>query len=168
MNAAFEDPHSLSTPYGRIDCGTIMNGKCLIRTERFSGCYQGWQELRNYQKFASLTVTCEDANRHPSGWRFFVGIDSFGWNRVSKVQKYDCGNAGQQHRAPQHGKQQGFCPEAAGPEQLVLLLDQGENAVGGVVLAQGGLPRGAGNVQKAKKNCYRILPGSQRMVISRA
>lgn len=41
MNAAFEDPHSLSTPYGRIDCGTIMNGKCLIRTERFSGCYQG-------------------------------------------------------------------------------------------------------------------------------
>ena len=41
MNAAFEDPHSLSTPYSRIDCGTIMNGKCLIRTERFSGCYQG-------------------------------------------------------------------------------------------------------------------------------
>ena len=41
MNAAFEDPHSLSTPYGRIDCGTIMNGKCLIRTERFSDFYQG-------------------------------------------------------------------------------------------------------------------------------
>ena len=64
MNAAFEDPHSLSTPYGRIDCGTIMNGKCLIRTERFSGCYQGWQELRNYRKFASLTVTCEDAKAY--------------------------------------------------------------------------------------------------------
>ena len=64
MNAAFEDPHSLSTPYGRIDCGTIMNGKCLIRTERFSGCYQGWQELRNYRKFASLTVKREDAKAY--------------------------------------------------------------------------------------------------------
>ena len=64
MNAAFEDPHSLSTPYGRIDCGTIMNGKCLIRTERFSGCHQGRQEIRNYRKLASLTVTCEDAKAY--------------------------------------------------------------------------------------------------------
>ena len=64
MNAAFEDPHSLSTPYGRIDCGTIMNGKCLIRTERFSGCNQGRQELRNYQKFRTFTVTVEDAKEY--------------------------------------------------------------------------------------------------------
>jgi len=61
MNAAFEDPHSLSTPYGRIDCGTIMNGKCLIRTERFSGCDQG---LSVYRKFGSFTVTTEDAKEY--------------------------------------------------------------------------------------------------------
>ena len=82
----------------------------------------------------------------------------------AKVQKYDCGNAGQQHRAPQHGKQHGFCPEAAGPEQLVLLPDQGENAVGGIVLAQGGLLRGAGNVQKAKKNRSPLLPRMPFMI----
>ena len=64
MNAAFEDPHSLSTLYGRIDCGTIMNGKCLIRTERFSGCYQGWQELSDYQLFGSFTVTAQDAKEY--------------------------------------------------------------------------------------------------------
>ena len=64
MNAAFEDPHSLSTPYGRIDCGTIMNGKCLIRTERFSGCHQGSRELSVYHQFGTFTVTTEDAKEY--------------------------------------------------------------------------------------------------------
>ena len=65
MNAAFEDPHSLLTPYGRIDCGTIMNGKCLIRTERFSGFNQGRQELSSdYLLFATFLVTHEDAKAY--------------------------------------------------------------------------------------------------------
>ena len=64
MKAAVENPHSLSTPYGRIDCGAIMNGKCLIRMERFSCRYQGRQELRNYRRFASLTVKSEDAKAY--------------------------------------------------------------------------------------------------------
>ena len=29
-----------------------------------SGCYQGWQELRNYQKFGTFTVTVEDAKEY--------------------------------------------------------------------------------------------------------
>ena len=29
-----------------------------------TGYNQGWQELRNYRKFASLTVTCEDAKAY--------------------------------------------------------------------------------------------------------
>ena len=56
MNAAFEDPHSLSTPYGRIDCGTIMNGKCLIRTERFSGCNQGRQAVITFHSLEDRIV----------------------------------------------------------------------------------------------------------------
>lgn len=29
-----------------------------------TGCYQGWQELRNYQKFGTFTVTVEDAKEY--------------------------------------------------------------------------------------------------------
>ena len=41
-----------------------MNGKCLIRTERFSGCYQGLRELSVYHKFGTFTVTTEDAKEY--------------------------------------------------------------------------------------------------------
>jgi len=37
----------------------------LIRTERFSGCYQGWQELSSdYLLFATFLVTSEDAKAY--------------------------------------------------------------------------------------------------------
>jgi len=61
MNAALKKTRSLSFPFRRIDCGTIMNGKGLIRMGHFSGCYQG---LRSYRKLASLTVTCGDAKAY--------------------------------------------------------------------------------------------------------
>ena len=29
-----------------------------------TGCYQGWQEVRNYQRFGTFTVTVEDAKEY--------------------------------------------------------------------------------------------------------
>ena len=31
---------------------------------RCTGCHQGWQELRNYQRFGTFTVTIEDAKEY--------------------------------------------------------------------------------------------------------
>ena len=30
----------------------------------YTGCYQGWQELRSYQRFGTFTVTIEDAKEY--------------------------------------------------------------------------------------------------------
>ena len=39
-----------------------MSSDCTANTS--AGCYQGWQELRNYRKFGTFTVTCEDAKEY--------------------------------------------------------------------------------------------------------
>ena len=57
----------------KIDSSINCNFKIVTKINTISfptfavsstGCYQGWQELRNYRKFASLTVTCEDAKAY--------------------------------------------------------------------------------------------------------
>lgn len=49
---------------GGFECERVDMKWLALCTDGSTGRHQGWQELRNYRKFASLTVTCEDAKAY--------------------------------------------------------------------------------------------------------